>query len=187
MSVSPAADLYEFTVEEYHKLAGVLFDEDDRVELLNGNIIVMSPIGIRHIWSVRRLTNLFVKMYGDWCSIDAQNAVALDLKSEPQPDVLLLRKDVDTVPRYSTPDDVLLLIEVSDSTFRFDNTDKRAAYARTGISEYWILDLVQNRLLVFRDSDGRAYQTQLSLEREECVAPLAFPAVPVQVKDLLPP
>jgi Uma2 family endonuclease len=186
MSVT-SAPTYEFTVEEYHKLGGVLFDEDDRVELLNGNIIVMSPIGVRHGWAVREIINLFVTLFGRECLVDAQNPVVIDGKSEPQPDVLLVKKSIRTSGRHAHPEDVLLLVEVADSTLTFDRTDKRAAYARNGISEFWLLDLVRNELLVHRESDGREYRSVQVFGAKDSVAPLAFPGTSITVSEILPP
>jgi Uma2 family endonuclease len=182
------AESYEFSVEEYHKLGEVgIFDEDDRVELLNGNILIMSPIGYRHMGAVRRMNKLFNRRYADRCEVDVQNPVIIDGKSEPQPDILLLRDTVYQRKSPPLPEDVLLLVEVADSSLQFDRTDKRDAYARSGIVEYWLLDLTRNELHIFRDSDGHAYRSQQTLGMEESIAPLLFADTPVTVRDLLPP
>lgn len=187
MSVTAAAT-YEFSIEEYRRLGEVgIFHEDDRVELLNGNIIVMSPIGYRHMNAVRRMIKLFVRRFGDGCEVDAQNPVMIDGKSEPQPDILLLRDTVYSRKGPPLPEDVLLLVEAADSSLVYDRTDKRDAYARSGIVEYWLLDLTRNELQVFRDSDGRAYRSEQTVSSDESIAPLAFPDTPVTVRDLLPP
>ena len=187
MSVT-AAITYEFSVEEYHQLgeAGI-FQNGDRVELLNGNIIVMSPIGYRHMIAVRRINKLFARRFGDHCEIDIQSSVMIDGKSEPQPDVVLVREAANFRKSPPLPEDVLLLIEVADSSLQYDRTDKRDAYARHGIGEYWLLDLTRNELQVFRDSDGLAYRSEQTLRGDEAIAPLAFPETPVTVRDLLPP
>ena len=183
-----AAPTYEFTVKKYRKLGEVgIFHEDARVELLNGNIIVMSPIGLRHASAVRRMTKLFVHRYGDGCEVDVQSPVMIDGKSEPQPDLLLLRAGIDDELIHPQPADVLLLVEVADSSLTFDRTDKREAYARNGITEYWLLDLTQNELLVFRDPVGLEYRTELRLPASEKIAPLAFPDSPLVVRQILPP
>ncbi len=188
MSSVTAAPTYQFSVEEYHKLgeAGI-FHEDDRVELLNGDIVIMAPIGIRHIKSVRRLNKVLQKRFGDLCIVDVQNPVMIDGHSEPQPDILLLRAEADTRETSPLPEDVLLLVEVADSSLMYDKTDKRDAYARNGIAEYWLLDLTRNELFVFRDSDGRAYRSESRVRRGETIAPLAFPDAAVELNDLLPP
>lgn len=187
MSHVSAAPTYRFSVEEYHKLgeAGI-FDEDDRVELLNGEIVPMAPIGIRHIKTVRRLSRIFHRVFGDRCIVDSQNPVIIDGQSEPLPDLLLLRYTADERNTPPLPEDVLLLTEVAESSLIFDQTDKRAAYARNGIAEYWIVDLTRNLLHVFRDPERGEYRTELTISPGESVAPLAFPDTPIALNDLLP-
>ncbi len=178
---------YQFSVMEYHKLgeAGI-FGEDDRVELLNGDIILMAPIGIRHIKAVRRFSKILHRFFGERCIVDAQNPVMIDGLSEPQPDLLLLSQAADLRDSAPLPEDVLLLAEVADTSLVYDQTDKRAAYARNGIVEYWILDLTLNVLHVFRDTDGHAYRTELTVRPGESIAPLAFADTPIALSDLLP-
>jgi len=187
MNSVTAAPTYQFSVEEYLKLGEVgIFQEDDRVELLNGNIVIMSPIGIRHMNAVRRLNNHFARRFGKRCLVDAQNALVIDGQSMPQPDLLLLRADLDE-SRAPHPEDVLLLVEVADSSLLYDQRDKLAAYARNGIVEYWLLDLTRNELHVFRDPAGSAYRTTQVIRREESIAPLAFADTPVALAEILPP
>lgn len=184
---SITAPTYEFTVEEYHKLAGVLFDEDDRVELLDGNILLMSPIGYRHNTAVRRLTNTLPQRLGNRCQVGVQSSLILDEKSEPEPDVVLLDNRVDMRTSSPTAEDVLLLIEVADSTLYLDRTAKKRAYARNSITEYWLLDLTRNQLIVHRDPQGETYQSEQVLSADESVSPLAFPDLEIQVASILPP
>lgn len=186
MSVAAAAT-YQFSVEEYHRLGEVgIFHEDDRVELLNGNIIVMAPIGVRHLKAVRRLNNRLKSRLGDRCLVDAQNPVMIDGQSEPQPDILLLRPEADTRDSAPIPEDVYLLIEVADTSLQYDQTDKREAYARCGIEEYWVLNLTRNELLVWREPVAGVYRTALRFGQEATVAPLAFPDAGFLVSELLP-
>lgn len=183
-----SAPTYEFTVEGFQRLLEVgFFGEDDRIELLNGNLIVMSPIGIRHATAVRRTLNLFVRRYGHGSEVDAQNPAIIDRKSEPQPDILLLRPGISDELVKPHPKDILLLLEVADSSFFFDRSDKLDAYARNGICEYWLLDLNENRLHVFRQPAGGKYEVEMVLERSGSIAPLAFPDLPVKISQMLPP
>jgi Uma2 family endonuclease len=187
MTSVTAAPTYQFSVEEYLKLGVVgIFHEDDRVELLNGEIVIMSPIGIRHMNAVRRLINHFARRFGKLCLVDAQNPLVIDGKSMPQPDLLLLPLDLDE-SRAPQPEDALLLIEVADSSLLYDQTDKRDAYARSGIKDYWLLDLTRNQLHIFRDPDQGAYRSVSVVHAGESVAPLAFPDLPVALSQLLPP
>lgn len=183
-----AAPTYEFSVDEYQRLleAGI-FGEDDRIELLNGNLIVMSPIGVRHATAVRRINKLFHRRYGHACDIDVQNPAIIDRKSEPQPDVLLLRPGMSEKTAKPVPEDILLIFEVADSSFIFDRSDKHEAYARSGIGEYWLLDLNENRLHVFRQPAGGTYGIESVVESSGSISPLAFPDLPVFVHQMLPP
>ncbi len=186
MSVIHAAT-YHWTVEEYEKLNGAgIFTENDRVELLNGEIIVRSPIGYRHAQAVRRLTKFFVKAARARYELDPQNPFVLDERSEPQPDILLVDPKVEALRRHPRPDEIFLVIEVSETTVRYDREDKRPAYARNGIREYWLLNLEDNVLEVYRDAVGVNYADARVLGPDEFVAPLAFPDAQLRVGDFLP-
>lgn len=188
MNSVTAAPTYQFSVEEYYKLgeAGI-FHEDDRVELLNGEIVIMAPIGTRHMKAVRRLINNMARKFGRHCLVDAQNPLMIDGQSVPQPDILLLRPEADVRDSAPIPEDVLLLVEVADTSLLYDMRDKRDAYARNGIAEYWLLDLTRNQLHVFRDPAAGGYRSEQVIRAAESIAPLAFPETPVALSDLLPP
>ena len=124
--------------------------------------------------------------FGTLCLVDAQNPLVIDGKSMPQPDLLLLPLDLDE-SRAPQPEDALLLVEVADSSLLYDQTDKRDAYARSGIKDYWLLDLTRNQLRIFRDPDQGAYRSISVVHAGESVAPLAFPDLPVALSQLLPP
>ncbi len=181
------APTYEWTVEEYEKLneAGI-FTENDRVELLNGNIVVMSPVGYRHITAVNRLTKFFVRRSRDRFELSAQNPFVLDERSEPEPDICLLDPAVDRQRHLASAEQVFLLIEVADSTLRYDRGDKRPAYARRGIREYWVLNLQDNALEIFRNPSGETYLDEHVLGPDGIVSPLAFPDLELRVGDFLP-
>ncbi len=183
-----AAATYEFSVEEYQRMGEVgFFQEDDRVELLNGNIVLMPPIGYRHMGAVRRINRLFQRQFSEHCEIDVQSSVIIDGKSEPQPDVVLLHDRVNQRESPPLAEDVFLLVEVADSSLFFDLKEKREAYARSGISEYWLLDLTRNELRVFREPAGSEYGDERTLRAEDLIAPLAFPDVEIRVSAMLPP
>jgi Uma2 family endonuclease len=181
------APTYQWTVEEYEQLgrAGI-FDENDRVELLNGEIILMSPIGYRHATAVRLLTNFFARQSHGRFEVDPQNPFNLDDSSQPQPDLTLVDPSVSTQRRHPQPADLFLVIEVSDSTVRYDREDKLPAYARNGVREYWLLNLDDGVLEVFRNPAAGAYRDARVFGPEETIAPLAFPDLELRVGDFLP-
>ena len=176
-----------FTIDEYHRMgeAGI-FDEDDRVELLDGEIVEMSPIGTRHTGGVNRLNALFSRRLGRRVVVSVQNPIILDDFSEPQPDLTILaaRSDFykDAHPR---PVDVLLAIEVSDSRVSYDRSVKLALYARKHLRELWLLDLPGDALDVYRRPTVSGYREHQRLVRGKSVTPLAFPRVHFRVSDLL--
>lgn len=181
------APTYRWTVEEYEELGRTgFFTEDDRVELLNGEIVIMSPIGYRHAKAVTRLNNFLVKRSGDQFNVSPQNPFNLDPRSQPQPDLSLLDPICDTLDRLPQPEEIFLVIEVSDSSVRYDRQDKGPAYARQGVREFWLLNLESNVLEVFRDPRDGAYQETLTFHPDQTVAPQTFPDLILRVGDFLP-
>lgn len=152
---------HRLTVADYHRLgdAGIL-GKDDRVELLEGQLVDMSPIGPRHALAVDALTELLVHAVAGRAHVRVQNPVTLDRGSEPQPDLTVVRRPWSGYPHaHPGPADILLLIEVADSSLELDLGAKRAIYARAGIGEFWIVDLTTDTLLVHRDPDGDGYRS----------------------------
>jgi len=150
---------HQFTVDEYHRMgeAGIL-REDDRVELIDGEVVQMTPIGSRHAGCVKRIIHLLTTRLGDRAVVAVQDPVLLGRHSEPQPDVMVLRPRPDFYSdSHPSAIDVWLLIEVSDTTAPFDRTVKVPLYARAGIAEVWLVDLGADRVEVYRRPvpDGR--------------------------------
>ena len=166
---------HRVTVAEFELMieAGV-FLPDARLELLNGEIIEMSPIGIPHLKCVTRLQKRLERAFGDRAVILSQNPIELPSDGRPQPDFALHSLDV-TDDRLALPEDIFLIIEVSDSTLRDDPTTKLADYARDGIKEYWIVNLIHNQLEVYRDPEGERYATTFTVKPGANQACLAFP------------
>ncbi|HKB25386.1 MAG TPA: Uma2 family endonuclease [Methylomirabilota bacterium] len=177
-----------FSVKEYHRLIEVgVLTKDDRVELLEGEIVEMTPIGERHAGTVNRLTHLFVSWFGARAVVHVQSPILLGPEvSVPQPDVALLapRQDFYTT-RRPEPDDVLLVIEVMDSSVQRDRRVKLPLYARAGIVEVWLLDLNTDRLEVYRRPTAGGYAESRVLQRDEPISIQAFPDVWLTVADLL--
>ncbi|OCQ95638.1 hypothetical protein BCD67_10490 [Oscillatoriales cyanobacterium USR001] len=176
-----------FTVQEYHLMieAGV-FMNNDRVELIEGEIIEMAAIGTRHASCVRRLIHRFSVIPEEIAILDVQDPIQLTERTEPQPDVVLLQPRADYyATAHPRPSEVLLLMEVSDSTIDFDRDVKVPNYARSGIQEVWLWNLEDNCLEVYRFPTGNGYNSIQIFQRGEMVSPLAFPDFLVSVDLIL--
>src|SRR5207253_307637 len=134
---------------------------DERVELIDGELIEMAPIGPRHMHVVNRLNRALVAAVGADAIVSVQNPVALSERSEAQPDLALLRPQSDSETRLPTQDDVLLLIEVADTTLQYDRTTKLGLYARFGVREVWIVNLIDRILEIHREPYNGAYRVKL--------------------------
>ena len=179
-----------FTVDDYYKMAEVgILNEDDRVELIEGEIVEMSPIGAGHSGRVDRLSRLFIEVLGDAGWVRTQNPVRLSRRSEPEPDLALLRPESERESSYEvdlpTAADVLLIIEVADSSLAYDLGRKARMYARHGIRDLWVLDRRNDRLVLHRDPMPRGYGAIRTLVRGESIAPLAFPEIVLTIDELL--
>ena len=177
-----------FTVREYHRMGEVgILGPEDRTELIDGEVIRMSPTGHRHAMCVSRVIHAFTVALPGKALVNPQNPLVLNDYSEPQPDLVLLkyRSDFYKSEQYVTPKDALLVLEISDSTLRFDLATKMPRYAAAGVSELWIENLIADELLIFREPTGEAYTTNLSLKRSDSVSLAAFPELLFKVEDLL--
>jgi Uma2 family endonuclease len=179
---------HRFTVEEYRRMgeAGIL-PEDNGLELISGDIVVREPIGVRHASTVDRLARLWMSRLGDRANVRIQNPVQFpQLDSELQPDVMLLRRREDFYAAgHPQAVDVLLLIEVADTTLRLDRRVKIPLYARAGVPEVWLVDLTTSRLEINREPEGDGYAVGRILARGARVAPEAFPDLTIDVGDLI--
>ena len=159
---------------------------DARVELLDGRIIDMSPIGPFHGGVTKRLIRFFTALAKSRWVVAAQDPVRLDDHSEPQPDLMLLKPAADDyTTRHPGPADVFLLIEVADSSLELDREEKLPAYGRAGISEVWILNLPARTIEVYREPHFMGYGANRTLHAGDQASPLAFPDVAVDVAELL--
>ena len=178
---------HKLDVDDYYRMAeaGIL-NEDSRVELIDGEIIDMAPIGTKHGSTVNRLNKLLVMACGDLAIVSVQNPVRLDELNEPQPDVAALRPKADWYGGSAppAPADVYLLVEVSDSTIRFDRAVKLPLYARFGIPELWIVDLKLRVLEAHRDPAGDGYATKKTYRAGERIALAMMPEIGVVLAGL---
>ena len=166
--------------------AGILC-EDDRVELIRGEILEMSPIGPRHSAAVLRATNKLVRLVGDYAIVGSQGSIRLDEYDEPQPDIYLLRqKDDFYASGHAGPSDIFLMVEMADSSLEYDQTIKLQLYAETGVPEYWIADIRNDRVIAYTDREKDTYRTARTLARGSAIVPLLLPQCSIPAEILLP-
>ena len=176
-----------FTVLDYHKMAGSgILSEDDRVELIEGEVVDLTPIGRTRAACVARLTDLFGEGLRRKVIVWAQNPLRLDQYSEPQPDVALLRwrRDfyADSEPG---PDDVLLVIEVAETSLLYDRNVKISLYARAGTCEVWLVDLNGESVTIHREPGPQGYRHVAVVQGSHLLNPLAFPDMVLTVDQIL--
>jgi Uma2 family endonuclease len=166
-------------------IAAGVFHPEARLELIDGDIINMTPQGSLHVTAVRlteeRLRLAFPKGY----DIRVQMPLALDANSEPEPDIAVVTGNLLDY-RDAHPNTAALIVEVADTTLPFDRHQKKRLYARNGIKDYWILNLIDQQLEVYRNPEEDDYKQILTLRSEESVAPLAAPESNIAIEDLLP-
>lgn len=177
----------QFNVAEYHRMAEVgILCEDDRVELLDGEIWQLSPIGSRHMACVNRLTAAISRQIDQSVIVSVQNSIQLDDYSEPQPDLALLRMQPDFyAAALPTAADVLLLIEVADTSLEYDRGVKLPRYARAGIPEVWLVDLQENIVRAYSQPTENGYQIIRQLRPGQAAIATMIPGLAVAVNDIL--
>ncbi|HEY4688929.1 MAG TPA: Uma2 family endonuclease [Anaerolineae bacterium] len=175
------------TVEDYHLLirAGSL-GEDDRLELIEGEIIEMSPISPEHAARVKRLNRLFAHLLGKRALISVQDPIQLHAHSEPQPDLALLRlRDDDYAESHPGPNDVLLVVEVAETSASYDRDVKMPLYARAGIPEAWLVSLADQWIEVHQEPSPAGYLSMRKALPGSSVAPQALPDAALAVSEIL--
>jgi len=151
-----------------------VFRPRERIELLDGEIITMAAIGDDHLLAVNDLNMWFAPRLAGRAIVSVQNSIRLDNRSEPQPDLAILRLESALVRRHPRPEDVLLLIEVSDKTLRVDLERKTPRFAAAGIPEAWVFNLRHKQVHVFRAPREGVY-TETEIVRSGTITPQAFP------------
>ncbi|QDU63933.1 hypothetical protein Pan216_48140 [Planctomycetes bacterium Pan216] len=184
-------EVRRWTREEYHQMADLGLFENQRVQLIDGVILRMSPHGARHAAAIRLAVYTLEEVFGRG-SVTTQLPIALAEDCEPEPDVAVIPG---TIREYTSklPTTAHFVLEASASTLAYDRREKAGLYARAGIPDYWVLNLLDNKLEIHRepiaDADhpfGHRYAKTTILEKKDLVAPLAAPETPIAVKDLLP-
>jgi Uma2 family endonuclease len=178
--------LRQWTVDEYHRIiaTGILTPRD-RVELLDGYIIEMVPQEPPHASTTSSFGNDFVMLFAGKAWVRQQLPITIAPNSEPEPDIAVVKIDPNRYRDcHPSPDDVHLLIEVADSTLSYDRGRKAKVYASANISEYWIVDVNQRQIIVFREPIGDTYQVEQVLSMTDAIAPVAFPEIVIQLSNL---
>jgi Uma2 family endonuclease len=177
---------HRLTVADYHRLGKArVLGEDDRVELLEGQLVDMSPIGPRHALAIDLLNRLLPATLGEQAWLRVQNPIVLDDASEPQPDFAVVRHPWSGYPdAHPRPPDILLLIEVADSSLEFDLGAKLELYARAGIREFWVVDLTRNRVLVHRTPCDGSYDLITAVDASGTLTVEALPGLTISAAQI---
>jgi Uma2 family endonuclease len=186
--LNPDLPLKRWTVEEYHRMitAGIL-TADDRVELLEGQIIEIVPQDPPHASVTDETTDELKALLRGRAKVRSQFPITLAPNSEPEPDIAVVRIDERRYyDRHPNPDDIYLLIEVADSTLSKDRNRKAKVYAKANILEYWILDVNERQVFVFREPQGEIYQSEQILTAAASLSPVAFPEITIEFQKLFP-
>lgn len=181
---------FVFTADAFHEMGrtGLLGENHSRLELLNGEILELMPIGQRHAAQTNRLMRVLGSHLPGGVMLQVQNPVRISRVSEPLPDISIVRgSELDFLKAPPGPEEALLIVEVADTTLAHDMGDKARAYARAGIQEYWVIDVDSRRLRIFRDPDGEEFRQIRIVGHGDSVSLSSLPELEFQVADLLLP
>lgn len=182
-------DLRLISVRDYHCMAeaGILRPEE-RVELILGQIIRMAAKGTAHSAAITRTRRLLESRLGDQVLLRLQDPIELDDYSEPEPDIAVVVLDpLDYEDHHPTVSEVFLIIEIADSSLQYDCEVKAPVYARSGIRDYWVLDVNRRQLHVYRLPSPEGYQSETVLAEEVAISPIAFPDCEIRVREMFCP
>jgi Uma2 family endonuclease len=189
LTLEPNA-LRRWTVEDYHRMGefGILH-ADERTELIAGQVLFMAAKGTPHVTALRLLAIALDALLADLAFFaSTQDPIQLDGFSEPEPDCAIVRGTIlDYADRHPCPSDIAFVVEVADSTLKYDTEVKDKLYAQSGITDYWVLDLKNRQLHVFRNPTPTGYTSHLILTEPNQITPIAFPNITLNLTDILPP
>ena len=188
-AAAPTREKRKFTVSEYYRMAEMgILGPNERVELVEGDIILMAPIGPGHAGSVDIIGNLFVRKLDERFIVRSQNPIHLDDGSEPQPDIVVARHREDYyTTAHPAPADILLIVEVAQSTPEYDRDIKAHLYGRNAIPETWVKNLPEDCIERFTGPGPDGYSQHTVHRRGETITPVSFPDLELAVADVLPP
>ena len=174
------------TVAEYDRMIEFgIYTDNDRIELLNGEIIELMPKGPKHTSANSRLVRFFIRLFGEKLIVRGQDPIWLDGISEPEPDIVLANwNETEYSEGHPTPADILLIMEISDTTLAYDRETKAKAYSRNGIQQYLLLNLQNETLENFREPDADGYQFKRTLRKGDSLNLVAFPDIEINVDEL---
>jgi len=183
-----ATQIRLWTVEEYHRMIDVgILTPDDKVELLEGKIVAMSPQTPPHAGTTQRSSDYLKVRLRGIAYVRMQLPITLS-NSEPEPDIAVVRIDPNVYGEaHPNAKDILLLIEISYTTLNIDRAEKAPIYARANIPEYWILDISKRCVYIFRNPTESGYQEEIILNGDGAIAPLAFPEIEIPFSELFLP
>lgn len=185
MSVPAQITRRLFDVSEYYRMAEAgIFHEDDRVELIEGEIVKMSPIGSRHAGCLKDMAALFHEQLKRRAVLGVQDPLRIDAQTEPQPDLTIL-KPGKYRQRHPGPDDVLLIVEIADSSEAYDRDVKVPLYARSGIPEVWLVRLLADSIRVYKAPEKGVYREIRDFGRGQTISPALLPDVALSTNDIL--
>jgi len=177
---------YPLTITHFNKMIEIgILDEEEHIELIEGELILMAPIGPIHAGKTNRLNRLFSLSVGDSAIVEIQGPIVLDAHSEPEPDLALLRPRQDFYETANpTVDDVLLLVEIADSSLNHDKNTKIPIYARHRIPEVWLINLPKQQVEIYLKPSPEGYRHIWLPEKHECISPTLLPEVSVKISDI---
>ena len=185
MAESMTLATYKWTIANYHQAIDAGLFANEAVELLRGNLVVMAPERESHAYYNSEITEYLTKLLGDRAKVRGAHPITLPNDSEPEPDVAIAAPlGREYLDHHPYPENIFWLIECSQATLTKDLTEKKEIYAEAGIQEYWVVDLQNHQLVVFKDLQNGVYKTEQSFV-EGIISPIAFPDVQVSVNQLL--
>jgi Uma2 family endonuclease len=179
-----------WTVEDYHRMGELgILQPDERTELIEGQVLFMAAKGTPHTVALRLLSRALDTALANLpFHVITQDPILLNDFSEPEPDCLIASGTIlDYISCHPNPSDIALIVEVADSTLKYDTQVKDKIYAQSGVTDYWVLDVKNRQLHVFRNPTAQGYSSHLILAEPNQISPLAFPGISVTLTGILPP
>lgn len=177
-----------FTVHEYHRMADLgILHPGERLELIEGQIVTMAAKNPPHSAITKRIADTLRDLLTGKADIRVQEPISISDRSEPEPDIAVVKIDPrDYIDRHPIPDDVFLLVEVADRTLSYDCNKKAALYARAGISEYWVIDVKNEKVIVFSEPGSKTYQQKSTQDKHNILNLINFSDIYLEVDKLFP-